>query len=1011
MATENLRSGERRNVTVLFSDMKGFTKLSEKMDPEEVDSLMNQIFSTFESIICKYDGIVEKYIGDALVAVFGARHLHEDDAARAVNAALNFLDEIKALGRTFAGREVELKFRTGVHTGLIATGKRGDFDVVTGHAMSVASRLQEAALANTVLVSAATREKCESDFLFGDELELKVKGKREPLKAFLVSGRNTDPLRYTTPYSGRDQQLKAALKAYLKADLSTACGFFVLGDPGIGKTRFVAEFVSKLKGFPDFDSPVLYARARRYRALRFSIANDLLFNYLHIDQYCTTKAIESALLSKTEVSADVARRFAVLISEEANEAAESSSFMLHYAILEQILRTNADSPYSVILFIDNVQDLDSESREFLSFFSRNTKLHPFMILSGRKVAPELAALFPEFETVQLKPLREEESHDLVSALWKEGEESAKKTIVSTSEGNPLFIEEYVKFATTNRDISTMPMTIQNILLSGFDRYDAARRETLRKLSVFLHSFTLMDAEYIQAKTGESSESIPETLSYFLGEGVLVQENNLYFFKHELAKQALYNSLLNYNKKILHRLVAELLFKQKSPNMVRLVHHLARAEDWQTLEATIFEDPSHLQRMEYLRFIDLLREHHDSHDSGRQFQYLFAKAAILFNNGKTEGAETILREIVHATVSQRRHEFSAHAYHLLCAHYAKAYCFQKSLFCGQRALHHYQADDPSSPSIQSVYNSMALAALLAGNYSENQTLIELMSPTASNGAWDFRIETIVQRALFLDDYRSALEVIRGAIPAEKSVGDEGWIIGTVYLVRLFRRMYDFEALEPAIHDLLEVFSQDYATLTDLYAILAECRFALDDRTSVGAYLKQAEYYATQSQSEYDQIRSLESLSTALHSVGETEDAGRFARAGLEMALRHSTYTSAFTLLILLVEIHELHGARSEAAYVLEESDFYVRLGTHLDRRDLILYHYFVARLRGGSEGERSLLTARTLLDAEIREIGKPHLVERFLASRVFGQVRQPEGPAALDNPGSGPYPSWEVREGR
>ena len=203
----NLRTGERRNVTVLFSDMKGFTSLSEKMDPEEVDALMNKVFSVFEKTIRKYGGAVEKYIGDALVAVFGAQRLHEDDAARAVNSAIDFLEEIDAMNRSIHGRGVEIQFRTGIHTGLITTGRRGDYDVVSGHAMSVASRLQDSALANTILVSEATREKCESDFLFSDALTIKIKGKSEPLAAFKVLGRNTDPLRFSTPFAGREQIL------------------------------------------------------------------------------------------------------------------------------------------------------------------------------------------------------------------------------------------------------------------------------------------------------------------------------------------------------------------------------------------------------------------------------------------------------------------------------------------------------------------------------------------------------------------------------------------------------------------------------------------------------------------------------------------------------------------------------------------------------------------------------------------------------------------------------------
>ncbi len=990
MDHENLRSGERRNVTVIFSDMKGFTSLSEKMDPEEVDALMNNVFSVFEKTIRKYGGVVEKYIGDALVAVFGAQRVHEDDPARAINSALDFLEEIGVMNRTILGKGVEIKFRTGVHSGLITTGRRGDYDVVSGHSMSVASRLQENAPANAVLVSAATREKCESDFLFSDRLTIKVKGKSEPIEAFRVLGRNTDPLHYTGPFAGREQTLKDMLKSYLKADPARAEGFVILGEPGIGKTRLVAQFISKLKSLPDYASPVLYARAKRYRSLRFSIINDLLFNYLRIDQFSPTVDIERALESKTGIPSELASRLAVMVSEEEQQQSfDSSSFMIHFTVLERIIEKYSEDPYSVILFIDNVQDLDAESREFLGFFSRKAKNHPFIVLAGRGVDHEFLALFPQFEIIRLKPLRPEESSRLIEELWPEGSEAAKTTIASTTEGNPLFIEEYVKFAKENRDISSVPMTVQNIFLSAFDKYDTDQQELLKKLSVFIHSFTLDDARYINRKTSGTIEDVKEVLAYFIGEGIIVQENNLYSFKHDLVKQALYNSLLNYNKKILHRLVANLLFKQKTPNMMRLVHHLARAEDWRTLERTIFEDPSHLQRMEYLRFVELLQQRTDRQDTSKLFTYLFTKAAILFNNGKTEGAETILQEIMRMAVSEKRPEFSARAYHLLTAHYAKAHCFQKTLFCGERAVYFYRRSNPESPAIQNVYNDVALSLLFSGDLSGNQRLIDRMEHTGTNGSYDMKLTSMAERAFYLGEYGKAEEIVTAAIPQEKAPTNESWILGTVLLVRILHQRFDFERLRPKILDLLEVFSQDYATLTDLYAYLAEGSHLLGESEKVASYLKQAEYYATQSQIDFSQLNSLRSLAMALYLAGDLEAAERFACKGLELGLRHSIYYPTFTLLVLMAEIYDRHGARDDARYLLADASFFVGSGALLSRQDLIMYHYLGYKLnRGDTDAtQKSLSTAAGLLELEIESIDDERLAARFLSARRFAKVRE------------------------
>lgn len=150
---ENLKAGERRTATILFSDMKGSTSLSERMDPEEMDALMSRVFGIFEVIIKSHGGFVEKYIGDALVAVFGVPELHEDDPSRAIHAALEFLAQIRAENHRLSSRNLSVSFRTGINTGLITTGKRGEFDVVTGHAMNVAQRLEAAASPDAILVA------------------------------------------------------------------------------------------------------------------------------------------------------------------------------------------------------------------------------------------------------------------------------------------------------------------------------------------------------------------------------------------------------------------------------------------------------------------------------------------------------------------------------------------------------------------------------------------------------------------------------------------------------------------------------------------------------------------------------------------------------------------------------------------------------------------------------------------------------------------------------------------
>ncbi|MFW6364116.1 MAG: adenylate/guanylate cyclase domain-containing protein, partial [Spirochaeta sp.] len=188
-----LRDGERRTVTILFSDMQGFSELSEHMDPEEIDSIMNTVFDAYREIVERQEGTVEKYIGDALVAVFGVPRIHGDDPQRAVHTALDFLDEIAKLNSELSKRNLQLQFRTGIHTGLITTGHRGEHRVVTGHAMSIASRLESHAPPNGILVSIETKEQCENDFVFSSPAKYAIKGSRQPITAFKVLSRAAQP--------------------------------------------------------------------------------------------------------------------------------------------------------------------------------------------------------------------------------------------------------------------------------------------------------------------------------------------------------------------------------------------------------------------------------------------------------------------------------------------------------------------------------------------------------------------------------------------------------------------------------------------------------------------------------------------------------------------------------------------------------------------------------------------------------------------------------------------------
>lgn len=988
-AAIDFRSGERRTATILFSDMKDFTALSENMDPEEMDSLMNDLFSTFESIIRRHDGVVEKYIGDALVAVFGAATIHEDDPSRAVNAALDFLDEIRHLNRRLKPRNLAVSFRTGIHTGLIATGKRGRFEVVTGDAMNVASRIQSAAPANSIYISQTTKEKCAGDFTFSNSIALDLRGREEPISAFAVTGRNTDPFTDSATFVGRDELLAELMRLYLRHNPAEVGGFFVTGEAGIGKTGLVTRFISRVRELPGFDSAVLFARAQRYRNLPFAAVTDLVSNYLGLSSAEEEERIAARIASTLNVRPESAGELAALVSGNRPISVDSSVFIHLYGIAESILRRHEKSPYPSLMFIDNVDYLDAQSRDFFQFFLKNTRTRPFFLLADRTVQPAVGELFKGLSRLPVPPLSREQSAALIRSL-RPGtlDEPTLQSILTNAGGNPLFVREYVRFTREDRDVSSLPATIQTIFLASIDGYDPAVRDLLKKLSVFVQSFTRDDAAYVQDHTEGDPEIVDSTIEFLLQEGILIREKEEYFFKHELFKKALYNSVLNHNKKILHGLVANLMREAGNPHTLRLIYHLTRAEQFSDARNVLLNAYDHSVNMDYLRYIDLLLEKCDESDFDTRIQYLFSKSAILFNNGNTEDADAILKQILRIAVDRKNTQFMASAYHLLTAYNMKSYSFQKAYFCGRKALAYYDKAGSGGGRLMqqvNVIQLMSLTELLRNNLDESSRLIMMLSDE-KYAQYKNTVEARAERYLLTGEYREAADLLDFAIEKIGSRVDDHWLSIRALAVLANWHLCDFQRTKAAIRELLSVRSHHYSNISQFHAQLAvACRFT-GEETAVAPNLQQAEFYAYQIRNDFDLIDALRSLSVALLILGDDAKAAAVAQQGITIGLRHSAYYPTFSLLIALAEIYFNRGEPANAGFFLGEAAFTVELNPLLLNRDVMLYYYLKYRLEESDKRFTYLETAYGFLEHEKAELDRPELVSSFLQLRSYGKVQ-------------------------
>ena len=236
-SADGLPHEQRKTVTVLFCDLAGSTALGETLDPERTRALLARYFERMKSIVEHHGGTVEKFIGDAVMAVFGVPVVHEDDALRAVRAAIEMREALPALG---------LEGRIGVMTGQVVTGT--DERLATGDAVNVAARLEQAATSGEVLLGEPTLALVQDAVEVEELAPLELKGKSDPVPAYrLVRVHDAPERRHDAPFVGRGRELTLLQEAWHRARTARCCELVtVVGDAGIGKSRLVAEAVASV---------------------------------------------------------------------------------------------------------------------------------------------------------------------------------------------------------------------------------------------------------------------------------------------------------------------------------------------------------------------------------------------------------------------------------------------------------------------------------------------------------------------------------------------------------------------------------------------------------------------------------------------------------------------------------------------------------------------------------------------------------------------------------------------
>lgn len=577
---------ERRRVTVLFADLVGFSGLAEHLDPEELRSVMSDTFAELRSEVEGRDGVVEKFIGDAVVAIFGAPRAHEDDPERAVETALR-MHEIVA--RRSEGAPAPLQLRVGVNSGLVVAGTVGDGSQtgVMGDAVNTAARLQQAAGPGETLVSASVwrrvRQRYEADALGA----LEVKGRQQQVEAFRIVAKRPPGSRREAPFVGRGEEL--ALLELLWS--STAKGnthlISLIGEPGVGKSRLLAEF-----HVPEtaWDLRIVCGGERAFGPFLELVERVLGEVPTDLDQL--RRPIADLELDE-ETTLLLAAFLGLSGAPPVVRMADEQQMRQVFAGVWRFLLALASSrPARIVL--DDLHWADRGSVDLLGFLLERLSGVPLMLVLAYRPGfepLERTTLRASHTAIRLEPLSAEESVAMARGVLGVTELPAdlERLVATRAEGNPFFVEELLRAllelgslvvqdgtATLAQVQVDVPDTVQGTILARADRLDPEERSLLQLGAVLGRAFR---TELLQAVSEQ--DDVTPRLERLANAQLLVQQApDQWAFKHALIQEVVYDTLLLRQRRELHRRVAAALEPKAADDpalLEALAEHYARAE--------------------------------------------------------------------------------------------------------------------------------------------------------------------------------------------------------------------------------------------------------------------------------------------------------------------------------------------------------------------------------------------------------------------------------------------------
>jgi class 3 adenylate cyclase/tetratricopeptide (TPR) repeat protein len=616
LTSRSALEGERKQVTVLFADIKDSTELIKDLDPEDAQKLLDPAIHIMMDAVHRFEGTVNQVLGDGIMALFGAPLAHEDHAARACYAALAMQTAMQPYAdETFRSHGITMRMRVGLNSGEVVVRTIGndlhmDYSAV-GRTTNLASRMEQLAAPGSITLTGATLRLVEGLVRVHARGPVPVKGMTEPVEVYELTGASTIKRRLQaavarglTTFVGRDTEIDALNQALEKAATGRGQIVAAVGEAGVGKSRLMYEFLHsyRTQGWRVLESAsVSYGKAEPY----FPVV-ELLKRYVHVEEGDDARMVRAKVTGQiVTLDASLQETIPPLLSLLHALPEDSPFFQLDPSQKRQrtldglkqiLLRESQEQP--LLLVFEDLHWIDSETQALLDSVVESLPTAQLLLLVNYR--PEYTHGWGSktfYTQLRLDPLRPGSAEAFLAALLGDDAslEPLKKLLIERTEGNPFFLEESVRTLVETqvlvgeqaayrlaRDLPPIhvPATVQAILAARIDRLPQDDKRLLQMAAVI---GTEVPLPLLQAIAEWPHESLYRGLTHlqaaeFLYETSLFPER-AYTFKHALTHEVAYTSLLHEQRRVLHARIVEVLEQHGDENVHRLAHHAFRGERW------------------------------------------------------------------------------------------------------------------------------------------------------------------------------------------------------------------------------------------------------------------------------------------------------------------------------------------------------------------------------------------------------------------------------------------------